>query len=115
MRLIDHQAKHFGVFFGFFRLAGKAFRDAITYFDGPLVQRLHAAWEEVGTVKNQFFNPFRVFQGKGCFRANSKAMLPPSEKPKMLALAMLFASIKSYKSSANWVIVKGFLPLGDFP
>ena len=64
MWFIDHQAEHFGVSLGLFGFLGKQFCDVVADFDGPLIQWFHAAWEEVGTVKNQFFNSFRVFQGE---------------------------------------------------
>ena len=42
MWLVDHQAEHFGILFGFFGFLGKQLCDVIADFDGPLVASLHA-------------------------------------------------------------------------
>ena len=37
----------------------------VTDYDGPLVARLHAVGEEVGSIKDEFFDSFGIFQGEG--------------------------------------------------
>ena len=64
MRLVDHQAKHLGVLFCLLGFLGEETCYVVTQFDRPLIKRLHAAWKQVSSIQNHFFDPHGILQSK---------------------------------------------------
>ena len=75
------------------------------------------SWVVSFTPEGHRSAPLRISSStySGYFRANSRAMLPPSEKPSRWHRVMLLPSRNSFRSSANCSRVKGAVPLGLSP
>ena len=69
------------------------------------------------SAKSWVYDSYQPFADKMIefLKANSNAIFPPSEKPKTMAFATPTESKKSFKSSENCFIEKGFSPRGDWP